>query len=427
MQQQPFYSPFPLDRPPVIQEVTNPFTTPASPSIPNTNIFIPPFPIPSTTVQSSMSSSNGSTKPIRLIEDEEKNEIDPNDEFVKTQLEYMRFYEEKRKREMNDEHMANYYKTQEILKPPQKKNTEEEDYMLALKLMQEEEDLQREKDKKAKLLAEDEALARLIMEEEQASSKRRQTQISDAEYAARLYAEETKQHNSVVVSDAQIAKLMHEKQELEQRLRDAEQMPRETIIDVASVDYPTYWQPQATPFQSFDVAKGSDEWKRVEGRFRESLPQENISRIERVQNKNLWLWFYLKKNELEAKNAGSKGANEKFVFHGSRANAYEIILKEGFDVRVANMSGAYGAGIYFAHASATSSGYVAASGGHRKMLFCRVLVGDIGPGAAGLRRPPEKKSFFGGKTILYDSVGNEGNVYVVFDNYQCYPEYVLHY
>jgi poly [ADP-ribose] polymerase 7/11/12/13 len=117
--------------------------------------------------------------------------------------------------------------------------------------------------------------------------------------------------------------------------------------------------------------------------------------------------------------------NEKFVFHGSRANAYDIILKEGFDHRVAHMGGAFGAGIYFAESSQTSSGYVAAAS-HRKMLFCRVLVGDIGPGKSGLRRPPEKKSFFG-KTVLYDSVGTDGSVYVVFDNHQCYPEYVIHY
>jgi len=115
------------------------------------------------------------------------------------------------------------------------------------------------------------------------------------------------------------------------------------------------------------------------------------------------------------------------VFHGSRANAYDIILNEGFDHRVAAMSGAIGAGIYFATSSATSSGYVSGHGNHKKMLYCRVLAGDVGQGKQGLRRPPEKKSWFGGKIALYDSVGTEGSVYVVFDNHQCYPEYIIHY
>jgi len=120
---------------------------------------------------------------------------------------------------------------------------------------------------------------------------------------------------------------------------------------------------------------------------------------------------------------------KKYAFHGSRNNAYETILKEGFDHRVANMTGALGAGIYFAHQSATSSGYVGATGTVRKMLYCRVLAGDIGQGKSGLRRPPEKTAAFGfaKSSLLFDSVGNEGGVYVVFDNHQCYPEYVIHY
>jgi len=287
------------------------------------------------------------------------------------------------------------------------------------------------------LQADDEALARLLMEEEKKTttvtsppknipSNNNNVTMTDAEFAAKLYAEENRKYNNTSVdADAQIARLMHEKQELEQRLIEAQNMPKEAVIDVAAVDYPDYWYQQNTPFQSFDVPKGGDEWNRVQIRFQQGLPGTHITRIERIQNKNLWLWFYLKRKELEAKNSSSKGSNEKYVFHGSRANAYDIILKEGFDHRVAHMGGAFGAGIYFAESSQTSSGYVAAAS-HRKMLFCRVLVGDLGPGKSGLRRPPEKKSFFG-KSLLYDSVGTDGSVYVVFDNHQCYPEYVIHY
>jgi hypothetical protein len=252
--------------------------------------------------------------------------------------------------------------------------------------------------------------------------------MSDAEYAAQLYANERTQVNNTA-ADAQIAKLLQEKQELEERLRQAETLPKEstTVIDVSSVEYPPFWQPQSSPFQSFDVKAGTAEWNEINQRFVQTLPSLHISRIERIQNRNLWLWFYLKKKELDAKNASTQGANEKFAFHGSRANAYDVILKDGFDHRVASMGGSYGAGIYFAHQASTSNGYVAPSTfNKRKMLYCRVLVGDIGPGKHGLRRPPEKSNFFG-KTLLYDSVGTDGNIYVVFDDHQCYPEYVIHF
>lgn len=67
--------------------------------------------------------------------------------------------------------------------------------------------------------------------------------------------------------------------------------------------------------------------------------------------------------------------------------------------------------------------YSGAGGGHgKKMLFCRVLLGEVGPGQSGLRRPPEKHP--GGP--LYDSVGTQV-MDVVFDNDQAYPEYVVHY
>jgi poly [ADP-ribose] polymerase 7/11/12/13 len=341
---------------------------------------------------------------------------DVSDEFIKVQLEYLKYYESK-KNPIN--------------------NSAEDDYLLALKLMEEEE-AQSEKERKARLAAEDEAFAKWVEEQEKQQQplkpptpKITPLVISDAEFAAQLAAKERQavvQHNNNnTVADAQIARLLQEKQELEERLREAEQTPKEAVIDVTSVDYPNYWQPQNSPFQSFDVIKGSEEWNGINYRFTLSLPGNHISRIERIQNKTLWLWYYLKKKELDVKNNLSKGANEKMAFHGSRANAYDIILKDGFDHRVANMGGAYGAGIYFAHNSVTSNGYVAAGTfNKRKMLYCRVLIGDIGPGKSGLRRPPEK-STLKGKTVLYDSVGTDGNIYVVFDDHQCYPEYVIHY
>jgi poly [ADP-ribose] polymerase 7/11/12/13 len=105
-------------------------------------------------------------------------------------------------------------------------------------------------------------------------------------------------------------------------------------------------------------------------------------------------------------------------------DAYDTILKDGLDFRVANLGGSIGAGIYFGIHSSTSNGYVVANGHYKKMLYCRVTLGDVGPGQSGLRRPPEK---YQGSGILYDSVGSPNVMYVIFDNHQSYPEYVIHY
>lgn len=129
----------------------------------------------------------------------------------------------------------------------------------------------------------------------------------------------------------------------------------------------------------------------------------------------------MRRQLISGKNDGSP--NERFLFHGSRNDAYNIILKEGFDHRVANLSGAIGAGVYFAPTSATSSGYVVSNNRNslKRMLYCRVTLGEVGPGQNGIRRPPEKKP-----GVLYDSVGNH-SMYVVFDNAQAYPEYCIYY
>jgi hypothetical protein len=148
------------------------------------------------------------------------------------------------------------------------------------------------------------------------------------------------------------------------------------------------------------------------------------------------MFYYLRRQQVALKNR--KDPNEKYLFHGSRVGAYEIIrtppllvsvcldtvldasftcnealshlppaslcapaVKDGFDHRVANMGGAIGAGVYFATHASTSTGYV--TGGHAKkvrpralsspsvrqliqhnscaqMLYCRVTLGSVGTG-----------------------------------------------
>jgi len=85
------------------------------------------------------------------------------------------------------------------------------------------------------------------------------------------------------------------------------------------------------------------------------------------------------------------------------------------------MNGAIGAGVYFGAASDISNGYVVSSEKIKKMFYCRIILGEMGQGQVGLRRPPEK-----GNGTLYDSVGTN-TMFVVFDNNQAFPEYIIHY
>eukprot|EP01125_Pyxidicula_operculata_P007529 TRINITY_DN2556_c0_g1_i4.p1 TRINITY_DN2556_c0_g1~~TRINITY_DN2556_c0_g1_i4.p1 ORF type:complete len:283 (-),score=36.86 TRINITY_DN2556_c0_g1_i4:215-1063(-) len=222
-------------------------------------------------------------------------------------------------------------------------------------------------------------------------------------------------------SDYELARLLQEKEELENKVRHLERNMNNQLVN-SGVVTPSYWAPQTVDYQYFDVSPTSQEYKDIEAKFRHGT-NRNVVRIERHQNLNQWRWYSLKCLELREKNKNSSGVNEKFAFHGSRADAYDTIMKDGFDHRIAHMGGALGAGIYFAESSATSLSYVPQTNDLRKMLFCRVALGNIGQGKPGLRRPP---SMFGNANQLYDSVGNS-NVYVLFDNYSCYPEYIIYF
>lgn len=97
------------------------------------------------------------------------------------------------------------------------------------------------------------------------------------------------------------------------------------------IQYPAYWQPQTEKCQLFDVPPNSSEFKSIEDRFHSLLKESvKITEIKRNQNQILWKWYQLRKQEI----IDARGtANEKFLFHGSKRNAYSTILEEGFDIR----------------------------------------------------------------------------------------------
>lgn len=153
--------------------------------------------------------------------------------------------------------------------------------------------------------------------------------------------------------------------------------------------------------------------------------------IEEVLNPALWK-LYSQQRESMAE------PNEQWLFHGSGPENIANISVEGFDVKLANPNGSYGAGIYFAKNSSTSQGYTrkeplkrcsqqasahqgqpemlskARSMGIQVMLLCSVLVGRVGMGQQRQTAP----------AAGYDSTGNSG-MSVVYNAAQAYPRYII--
>jgi len=350
----------------------------------------------------------------------------PEANYAQAQDEYYKFLQQKVAQEEQDRLLALKLMNEPPLPSPPKVQKspdrrvvmEDEDAKFAKALqLQEEEEF-----KKAKKLKE-EADLKLARDLEQKDKEIIEAQKKKKEWdeAVNLIKQETRLEN-----DEMLAKLLKEKEDLLGELEQAKHLVKveeDTSVSMSldGIEYPKYWQKTVSDYQTFDVRPGSEEYKKVAAEFSKGLPGSTIKRIERNQNKTQWMWYFLRRQFVASNN--KMNPNELFLFHGSRSDAYDIILKDGMDHRVANLSGAFGAGIYFAPSSGTSSGYISGTkNGNYRMLYCRVTLGAVGPGSSGLRRPPEMKK--GGK--LYDSVGNT-TMYVIFDNHQCYPEYCIYY
>ena len=82
--------------------------------------------------------------------------------------------------------------------------------------------------------------------------------------------------------------------------------------------------------------------------------------------------------------------------------------------------------MYFAKDASYSSRYAGHPGGNRFMYLARVLVGQYCTGYFTMLVPPAKDPVR--PEVLYDSVVDQcenPNIFVVFFDNQCYPEYLI--
>ena len=88
----------------------------------------------------------------------------------------------------------------------------------------------------------------------------------------------------------------------------------------------------------------------------------------------------------------------------------------------------YGKGAYFARDASYSAGFSeAGNSGDRCMFLCSVLTGDYTLGNSNLRDCPSKDEP-GDPALCYDSVVddmNDPSMFVVFNDAQAYPKYLI--
>lgn len=120
----------------------------------------------------------------------------------------------------------------------------------------------------------------------------------------------------------------------------------------------------------------------------------SIKRIERIQNKELYLQYQNYKNQRQG--------IERLLFHGSSLNKYNLICNQGFDLGHSN-NGLHSYGIYLSSTMSYSVDYVKNTSGHtdHQILLCRAWVSH--------------------ETTIAD------NIHVFHRDYAVYPAYILYY
>ena len=200
--------------------------------------------------------------------------------------------------------------------------------------------------------------------------------------------------------------------------------------------YPRDWKPhpKSEDYLVFALPTTSDEYRKVETKFKESLPDFAIVSIKRVQNRWLWMRYSQAKTQLAKKNAGA--VNEMELFHGAKETSSDYICasEEGFDMRFSRQ-GLWGQANYFAVKAFYSHhyAYTRKENSTKEIILANVLTGDsieCQPNT-NLRFPPEKETKRGNlKQVRYDSVNGitQGyKVYMTYSNDRAYPAYVITY
>lgn len=187
---------------------------------------------------------------------------------------------------------------------------------------------------------------------------------------------------------------------------------------------------QVIAVERTNLKKDTEEYRTVSERFHKTMSrrQASIVMVEKITNGHLLQKYERKCQEMREQR---KPMREKWLFHGTTPDVIDAICTRNFDHRVCGKNGTrYGQGSYFAVDASYSNDFSKTEGYKTRYMFLvKVLTGEFIRGEEDFRRPPLKDPrILAGD--LYDSCVNDEilpKIFVIFDNEQCYPSYLIKY
>ncbi|ERE81352.1 protein mono-ADP-ribosyltransferase PARP10 isoform X1 [Cricetulus griseus] len=152
-----------------------------------------------------------------------------------------------------------------------------------------------------------------------------------------------------------------------------------------------------------------------------------IVRVERVSHPLLQQQYQLHRERLMQ--CCQQRPVEQVLYHGTSESAVLDICAHGFNRSFCGRNGTlYGQGVYFAKRASLSvlDRYSPPNTeGHKAVFVARVLTGDYGQGARGLKAPPLRAS---GQVLRYDSAVDclqQPRIFVIFHDTQALPTHLI--
>lgn len=189
-----------------------------------------------------------------------------------------------------------------------------------------------------------------------------------------------------------------------------------------------------------DVPQHNVECSAVVQSFEKTIKKKIVS-VKRIQNVRLWRMYSDQRELVRGKSINAGNANEHFLWHGASnssagAGATDIIKKSGFESQFSNC---HPAGIWLStNAAYSASGYAEACGDgkHCMVFLVRTVLGYMSvDDGSGRRCQMHGKEFgdshhCGASSVAHkrkdDQVGGGAdNRYVVYNNHQLYPAYLV--
>lgn len=189
----------------------------------------------------------------------------------------------------------------------------------------------------------------------------------------------------------------------------------------------------------YNVDPNSDEYANIVAKF-ENDPTIDIIRIERIENKTLFINYNIALCTTAIKNNKQPSEIEKMYFHSTSDRYINYIATEGLDPNLAKLTGSIGRGVYFSESYKSAIKYVNNNEHTKHLLLCRVALGTTVEGSSGISRPSylsqdeitnnsnESGRIIVPPRILGDATsGHIGNfkIYGIFERNRSYPEYII--